>query len=95
MPGESWCLLRLEQKPLWLELETHGEGIREEAGKVATGKTTEGLDGHSKDLAAYSKCKEKSLKCSVLCTEMLVSDLCVERSSGCCVYSELMWLRWK
>ena len=46
MPGESWCLLRPEQKPVWLELMTHAEGVREEAGKIATGKTTEGLDGY-------------------------------------------------
>lgn len=71
---------------------THEEGIREEAGKTATGKTTEGLNGHPKSLAACPKCSEKSLKCSVLCTEMLVSDLCLKRSSGCCVYSKLLRL---
>lgn len=46
VPGESWYLLRPEQKPMWLELMTHPEGLREEAGKVAAGKTTEGLDGY-------------------------------------------------
>ena len=64
-----------------LELLTQVEDIGEDPGKIATGKTTEGLDGHPKGLASCPKCSEKSLKCSVLCTEMLVSDFCLKRSS--------------
>lgn len=62
--------------------------MREEAGKIAPGKTTEGPEGHSKDLAACPKCSGKSLKCSVLCTKVLESGLCLKRSFGCCVNSE-------
>lgn len=42
---------------------------------MATGKSTEGLEGHSKDLGACPRCSGKSLKCSVLCTAMLESGL--------------------